>query len=99
MNLWMKTILAAACLLLAYQTASASVFDNLYQVRIEVSARDAATLEQRNAVASRRRTLGDGDGFLRRDLALEFLGHRQGNRPGWRSPAIRTKQRALASFR
>jgi hypothetical protein len=53
MNLWMKTILAVACLLLAYQTASASVFDNLYQVRIEVSARDAATLEQafRDAMA------------------------------------------------
>lgn len=43
---WIKTILAALCLMLVNPPATASVFGNLYQVRTEVSARDAATLEQ-----------------------------------------------------
>jgi len=46
MSLWMKAILAAACMMLANQSVTAAVFGNLYQVRMEVSARDAATLEQ-----------------------------------------------------
>ncbi len=46
MNHPTKTIIAAACLMLANQTATASVFGDLYQVRTEVSARDASTLEQ-----------------------------------------------------
>ena len=43
---WIKTILAALCLMLATQPAAASMFGNLYQVRMEVSARNAETLEQ-----------------------------------------------------
>lgn len=43
---WMKSILAALCLMLAYQPATASEFSDLYQVRTEVSGRGAETLEQ-----------------------------------------------------
>lgn len=50
---WIKTILVVLCLMLANQPATASMFGNLYQVRVEVSARNAETLEQafRDAMA------------------------------------------------